>query len=133
MSEAGALTAKRDWIERVLGIGGAGAKPGGGIAAALAQWTSSRAEVLGQLKQLEGALRAMNDPLSDPAIILVKAIASNLTATPDSKQKVAELRSYIETDSIIDDAELENGFGFTVSIRAPLTPVLDALDRALAA
>lgn len=133
MSGANAQTAKRDWVLRVLGIDPVGATAGGRLDTALEQWTRSRADVLGQLKQLEQALRAMKDPLFDPAIVLVKAIAANLTPAPKSKQSVAELRRYIATDSIIDDAELDNGFGIIVRIRAPLMPALDALDRALAA
>ena len=132
MSGTGEQAGKRAWVLRVLGIDPAGATAGG-VGAALDQWTRSRAEVIAQLRQLEQAIRAMKDPLADEAIILVKAISANLTAAPDSKQSVAELRRYITTDSIIDDAELENGFGITVRIRAPLMPALAALDAALAA
>jgi hypothetical protein len=132
MADAGRQADKGAWVQRVLAFSGTAGK-GGKLDAALGRWTQNRAEVIAQLRQLEGAIRAMQDPLGDPAIILVKAIAANLTAAPDSKQKVAELRSYLQNDSIIDDAELENGFGITVSIRAPLIPALDALDQALAA
>ena len=121
------------WVLRFLGIdpraGTGGGGGGGTLPDALARWSRERAEVLGQLKDLELAIRVMGDPLGDAAIVLVRAISANLTERPDSKNRVAELRRYLTTDSIIDDAELENGFGIDVRIRAPLLPVLDALDR----
>jgi hypothetical protein len=100
---------------------------------ALGIWAQRRADALSALKRLEAAIRAMKHPAGDAAIILVKAVAANLTAVPDTKGKVAELRRYLATDAIIDDAELPNGFGIEVKIRAPLTGALDALDRALPA
>ena len=126
------------WVLRFLGIDPRGATGGGGggggtLPDALARWSRERAEVLGQLKDLELAIRVMDDPLSDSAIMLVRAISSNLTEVPDSKNRVAELRRYLTTDSIIDDAEMENGFGIDVRIRAPLLAALEALDPVLPA
>jgi len=133
MAQPGERAPRDAWVLRVLGFDPTKATNGSGLKPALERWAQSRAAVIGQLKQLETAIRAMNDPLADEAIILVKAISANLTAAPDSKRAVAELRRYLETDSIIDDAELENGFGITVRIRDPLIPALDALDRAMVA
>jgi hypothetical protein len=122
------------WVRRVLGVDPRGASgSGGSLKDVLARWSRERKDVLGTLKDLELAIRAMDDPFADEAIILVKAIAANLTAQPESRNQVAELRNYLTGDSIIDDAELENGFGIDVKIRAPLLPVLDALDAAIPA
>jgi hypothetical protein len=126
---------QEDWVRRVLGcdVGTAAKGAPGELKAAQEKWARSRAEALGSLRGLETAIRGMNDPLGDKAIILVKAIAANLTAVPDTKRSVAELRRYIETDSIIGDAELPNGFGIEVKLRAPLAEALAALERSLAA
>lgn len=133
MASADERTLHDAWVLRVFGID-ARATPGtDGLAAVLARWSRERAAVVGRLKELELAIRAMEDPLADAAIILVKAISSNLTERPDSRNRLAELRSYLTTDSIIDDAELANGFGIEVSIRAPLLPVLAALDAVVPA
>ena len=133
MPQGGDRAAQQAWVTRVLGVSAGGAGGGGILSSVLDGWSRSRTAVVAQLKQLESAIRAMKDPLSDEAVILIRAIAANLTAIPDSKQRVAELRRYLDTDRIIDDAELENGFGITIRIRAPLLPALDALDKALAA
>jgi len=126
--------AARDaWVQRVLGVAPGGGAAGAGLPAALAQWRDRRADVVGTLRSLEAAIRAMKHPRGDGAIILVRAISANLTAVPESPRQVAELRRYLETDDIIDDAELENGFGIPVRIRAPLLPALAALERAMAA
>jgi hypothetical protein len=126
---------QEDWVRRVLGcdVGTAAKGAPGELKAAQEKWARSRADVVGTLNGLESAIRAMKDPLGDQAIILVKAIAANLTAVPDTRRSVAELRRYIETDSIIGDAELPNGFGIEVKIRAPLAEALAELERSLAA
>jgi hypothetical protein len=129
MAQADEPTTHDAWVLRFLAIDPRATSGGDSLPDALARWSRERAEVLGQLKDLELAIRVMGDPLGDAAIILVRAISANLTERPDSKNRVAELRAYLTTDSIIDDAELENGFGIDVRIRAPLLPVLDALDR----
>ncbi len=129
MAQADEPTPRDAWVRRFLAIDPRAAQEAPSLPEALARWSRERAEVLGQLKELELAIRVMGDPLGDAAIILVRAISANLTERPDSKNRVAELRAYLTTDSIIDDAELENGFGIDVRIRAPLLPVLDALDR----
>jgi hypothetical protein len=107
-------------------------KPGGdSLKAALAGWTKARDVAVKSLTQLEKAIRGMNDPLGDSAIMLVRAIRANLTVTPDTENKVIELQNYLTTDPIIDDAELENGFGIDVQLRTPLLAALAAIDTAL--
>jgi hypothetical protein len=100
---------------------------------ALGQWTEARAQVIDGLKQLEGEILAMNDPDGDDAIILVRAIQTNLTVKPDTPNAVVELQRYIETDQIITDAEGPNGFGITITIRDVLAPVLETLRAAMTA
>ena len=133
MADIAERAAKDAWILKVLGLDTNAGASGGDLKAAQAGWAKSRGAVVGVLKELETAIRAMKDPLGDPAIVLVKSISANLTVVPETKQSINELRRYLETDSVIDDAELENGFGIDIKIRAPLTSALDALDRAIAA
>ena len=123
--------AKAAWLQRVLGIGGAA--PAASLESGLQAWAQARSAVVASLKSLERAIRAMKDPMGDKAVILVRSIAANLTQEPRSRQSVAELRRYLASDSVIDDAELPNGFGISVRIRAPLTAALDALEPALSA
>ncbi|HIV71142.1 MAG TPA: hypothetical protein H9903_09440 [Candidatus Aquabacterium excrementipullorum] len=104
-----------------------------GAAQALASWAQARTTALGQLLALEKAIRGMNDPEGDAAIILVKAIQSQLTARPATRQAVVELERYIATDDIIDEAQGPNGFGLTVELRTPLLAALSQLRTALPA
>lgn len=101
--------------------------------AALAVWQTERAGVLAALKLLEISIRRMSDPEGDAAIILVKAIAANLTQAPTTARAVAELERYLDTDDIIAEAEEPNGFGVDIRIRGPLLPALAALKSSLAA
>ncbi len=94
--------------------------------AALEGWQTARAAAIAQLQALGTAMKGFQHPKSTEAIILVKAIQANLTAKPDTPQKVTELEKYLTTDRIITDAEGKNGFGITVSLRKPL---LDALGK----
>lgn len=113
------------------------AKPAQAGATALEQalggWTRARTAALAQLLALEKAIRGMNDPEGDAAIILVKAIQANLTARPATRQAIAELERYITTDDIIDEAQGPNGFGLTVELRSPLLAALTGLRSALPA
>ncbi len=121
-----AIDAQAAWVLRVLGIVVSGADPVAGMEA----WRSARSAALASLKALEGAFRAMDEPEVDSAVILLRAIASNLTERPKTRRQVDELRRYIETDDIIDDAEEPNGFGITVLLREPLLAALDQLHPA---
>lgn len=120
------VDARAAWVQRVLGIVVGVATPAAGMEA----WRSARSSALASLKALEGAFRAMDEPEVDSAIILLRAIASNLTERPETRRQVDELRRYINTDDIIDDAEEPNGFGITVSLREPLLAALDQLQSA---
>jgi hypothetical protein len=139
MSDAGNRSAKDAWVSRVLGVDVAAdgtattatAPPSRTRAAE--QWGTARETVLETLKDLEMSIRSMNDPLGNDAIILVKAIAANLTAAPQTPQQIGELKRYLQTDSIIDDAESPNGFGIELHIRAPLMSALLAMEQSMAA
>jgi hypothetical protein len=93
----------------------------------LAGWRTARAAAMASLKALETAVRGMDAPERDAAVVLLRAIQANLTAEPVTPQQVAELQRYIETDDIIAEAEDPNGFGITVELRAPLLAALAGL------
>jgi hypothetical protein len=127
--------AKADWVTRVLGYrfpAAAAALPGG-AADAMAGWQAARGTALASLRALEGAFRAMKQPQTDRAIILLRAIQANLTAAPATPAQVGELERYLGTDRIIEEAEMPNGFGFKVELRVPLLAALAALKREQAA
>lgn len=132
---AGDRSAKDAWVHKVLGLDvGAAApdaqeqQPGSGLEG----WMQARGEVIQVLRQLEAAIRAMGDPLGNQAIVLVKSISANLTAAPSDRRQVDELRRYLQSDSVIDDAETPNGFGIEVRIRQPLLGALAAMEQGLA-
>ena len=124
-----ATDAKAEWVARVLGfraampIAAISEATGGGMAG----WQAARVTALVSLKALEGAFRAMKQPQTDPAIILLRAIQANLTAEPSKPAQVRELITYLGTDRIIQEAEIANGFGFKVELRHPLLSALAAL------
>jgi hypothetical protein len=113
--------------------GGAAAQPSNTLDQAMAGWSSARTAALAQLLALEKAIRGMADPEGDAAIILVKAIQANLTAKPATRQAVAELERYLQTDDIIDEAQGPNGFGLEVKLREPLLAALTKLRAAVPA
>ena len=112
------------WVARVLGV----SVPAATASPALAAWRAARAAAIATLRALESAIRAMEVPQRDPAIILVRAIAANLTESPVTPAQQAALRRYLETDDIIAEAEDPNGFGITVRLRAPLLAALAGLE-----
>jgi hypothetical protein len=130
---------QNEWLQRVLGVGGpssssvstATESDDDQLQNALAGWTKVRTKAMGSLRALEGAIRGMNHPAGDKAIILVKAITANLTETPDTKNRIAELRKYLQTDRIIEEAEEPNGFGINVDLREPLLEALEEVEWAL--
>ena len=99
---------------------------------ALADWQAARATAMTSLRALEAAVRGMDVPERDRAVILLRAIQANLTEAPTTPRQVAELQRYIETDDIIAEAEDPNGFGITVALRQPLLAALAALRDAQA-
>jgi hypothetical protein len=141
-----ASDARAAWVERVLGVAVARAGGSGGTpreapptatarpdpAHALAGWRTARATALDTLRALEAAVRRMDVPERDAAVILLRAIQANLTEAPTTPQQVAELQRYIETDDIVAEAEDPNGFGIAVDLRRPLLAALAGLRDATA-
>ena len=112
--------------------GPGGGAPAGGpsadaLKAALAAWQSARNKALADLKQLEAKIKALADRESDAAIVLLRGIQGNLTERPATLQQVTALERYLQTDSIITDAESPNGFGIKISLRKPLLEALGKL------
>lgn len=99
---------------------------------ALAGWQAARATAMTSLRTLEAAVRRMDVPERDRAVILLRAIQANLTEAPTTPRQVAELQRYIETDDIVAEAEDPNGFGITVALRQPLLAALAGLRDAQA-
>ncbi len=139
MSGGVASGAQVQWVERVLGVDvGASTPPGSGGSTVpgsrgLAGWRAARTAAINTLKELEAAIRDMDVPERDEAVILVRAIQANLTAEPSTPQQVAELQRYIESDDIFAEAEDPTGFGIKVELRVPLLAALDGLRAETAA
>lgn len=150
MVDTSASDAKAAWLQRVLGVtaapsipardsgmaGGAGTgptvSPSKRPGDALAGWQAARAAAMTSLRALEAAVRKMDVPERDRAVILLRAIQANLTEAPTTPRQVAELQRYIETDDIVAEAEDPNGFGITVALRQPLLAAIAALRAAQA-
>ena len=118
MSETGLTLDGRAWLSQTFGVSLGGG--GGGLEG----WRGARTAALGQLVALETAFRGMDEPEVNEAIILLKAIQANLTEAPETAQQVDELRKYLETSDIIEEAEEPNGFGLTINLREPLLAAL---------
>lgn len=134
-SEAGALAKQRDFLRAIEVLdkieGLLKQRTSGG--SVLDRWKAARGDVVKTLHSLGSAIVGAKDPEAKEAIILIKAIAANLTETPDTRQKINELERYLVTDDIIDEAEEDNGFGFEVRIREPLLTVLEDLKKEIPA
>jgi hypothetical protein len=116
-------SAKPDWVRRVLGI--EPATPGGPLN--LAGWRQARGAAVTSLNALADAVAKLDIPEAREATILLRAVRANLTEAPTTARQIAELRRYLETDDVIEEAEHPNGFGITVSLREPLLAALDGL------
>ena len=110
-------------------------------ATAMAGWHSARTAAIAQLNALGKAIMQMklsipmneNQKASfnkrrDGAIIQLRAIRANLTENPDTRQRAAALQRYLQTDSVVQDADTErNGFGIKIELRKPLLHALELL------
>jgi hypothetical protein len=150
VGETSVSDAKAAWLQRVLGVTAAPTaqardnemagvtgtstptSPSRRPADALAGWQAARATAMTTLRALEAAVRQMDVPERDRAVILLRAIQANLTEAPATPRQVAELQRYIETDDIVAEAEDPNGFGITVALRQPLLAALATLRDAQA-
>jgi hypothetical protein len=141
MSEADGA-ARDAWVLSAFGIdmrqaapadkaandGSGAAKPASGNGAAMAGWKAAREKAVTSLKALAAAVDKLDYVDAPEAVILLRSIASNLTAEPSTPQQVAELRRYLETDDIIEEAEEPNGFGMQIALREPLLAALAGLE-----
>jgi len=116
-----ATSEQKTWVERAFGIALSAANPG------LVVWRQERAAANTRLRSLATAIGGSGDPEARDAIILLQAIIKNLTAEPTSAAQVAELKRWLETDDILEDAEAPNPFGIEVAVRAPLLAALAGL------
>lgn len=114
------------WVTRVLGVpaAGSGAR---GTSDPRQGWRDARETAVRTLSTLEAGMRKSPHPLRDRAIIIVRAVRANLTAEPDSIQKVAELENYLMNDAVVAAVETPNVLGIDVVIRKPLLAALGAL------
>jgi hypothetical protein len=99
----------------------------GAVNDAMAAWGNARAAARKSLAALDSALGKSTHPKRDRARIILKAIAANLTETPDTPQKVQALKAYIETDDVIDAAETPNAFAIPIKLKEPLLEALGGL------
>jgi hypothetical protein len=150
VSRLGPTQAQADWVARVLGISPATPESEEPEADAfeppppdlppeflvarqrpapkgMAAWKAARARAIATLRELQDAFRDMAHPDSEKGIILLRALQANLTEHPDTPAQVAELERYISTDDIVTEAEVPNGFGIVVDLRAPLLAALASL------
>ena len=140
MSEADGA-ARDAWVLSAFGIdmrqaapaakgadGASGAAKTSGNGAAMAGWKAARAKAVTSLNALAAAVGKLDYVDAPEAVILLRSIASNLTAEPSTPQQVAELRRYLETDDVIEEAEEPNGFGMQIVLREPLLAALAGLE-----
>lgn len=131
MAADGNAYAKAAWVLRVLGVDVAGPPIPDGQAAGeprgMDAWLAAREAAVAALRQLEDAFRAMDEPEVPKAIMLLRSVSANLTMRPATRRQVDELRSYIEQESTISEAEMDNRFGFVVSLRRPLLAALSRI------
>jgi hypothetical protein len=103
------------------------------FADAMAAWTTARTSALNRMGALATAIAASRDPEAVRAIVELKAVKANITATPDTRQRIDELIAYLEGDDVLADVDAPNAFDIDVNLRAPLLDALDELSRTLPA
>ena len=104
-----------------------GTSNGDALGKAMAGWVRARAGVVASLDELSAAINGMEHSRAAEAVVMLRAIRANLTPKPDTLKSVNSLERYIETDSIIDEAEAANGFGIDIDIKDPLLEALAKL------
>lgn len=131
--------AQNQWVERVLGFSLSGvATPGRPPAAdrpairrdseSMRKWLAARTTAIASLSALERAIRLSEHPQADRAIIILRAVRANLTATPETPQQVRELRDFVATSDVVAATETPNVFGITVTLRRPLLAALGGFE-----
>src|SRR5262249_21287548 len=90
----------------------------------LAGWTSARAQVLTNIREVVDAIRTIEHPDAIRAVVTLESIAKNITAEPKTPQSVAELKRWLEQDELVAAAERTPTALGKLSIREPLQKAL---------
>jgi hypothetical protein len=113
-----------DQIEKLLQAG-AGAAPE--TSAAMKQWQAERSIAITKLNEVARQIADAKHPQSDNALMELKAVIANITAEPNTLQKVLELEAYLDQDDVVLDI-----CQFSEDIRTPLLGVLAQLKTRIA-
>ena len=106
---------------------------GAALGPALASWSAARTQAISALNAVVAEVSKMDFVDAPAAIILLRAIAANLTEAPATRAQVDELRRYLNEDENVAEAEEPNGFGIELALRAPLLAALDGVAAGLPA
>lgn len=98
-----------------------------GEANGISGWRSARQHAVDQLTALAKAIAATKDPDAKGALIELQSIAKNLTASPDTPEKVLELERYLRDDDVITAAEEAPPRFGSIKLREPLLKALAGL------
>jgi hypothetical protein len=96
----------------------------------MAVWKAARAKAVADLHGVAKKVDKLDFPQAPKAVMLLRGIAANLTEEPRTAQQVQELRSFLQNDDNIEEAEQPNGFGIEIALREPLLAALDGLQPA---
>jgi hypothetical protein len=102
-----------------------GKAPGGG----LGEWTSARARVLANIRDVVDTIRTIEHPDSIRAVVTLESIAKNITAEPKTPQSIAELQRWLEQDELVAAVEKTPDVLGKLSIREPLLKALATLPK----
>jgi len=111
-SEAGVFASKKDYtkahqlldeVETLLKKSPAPTGPKPTAAAALGAWQTARSSVISKLNGIAKEVAAAKHPKGDKALIQLKAVMAQLTAEPNTPQKVSELERYLAQDDVVGD------------------------------
>jgi len=102
-----------------------GKAPGSG----LGEWTSARARVLANIRDVVDAIRTIEHPDTIRAVVTFESIAKNITAEPKTPQSIAELQRWLEQDELVAAAEKTPDVLGKLSIREPLLKALATLPK----
>jgi hypothetical protein len=123
---------KQDWIASVLGYKFA-AGDSVVLAESLAVWQSARTKVVQQLTGMAVAIKRGTDPDKDGAVADIAALIKNITPRPATSAVVKELESYLNSEDLVDAAEIPSMYAPPLNVRAPLLAALGQVKRALGA
>jgi hypothetical protein len=123
---------KQDWVTRVLGYKFTAGR-GDRLAEALEVWQSARAKVVQQLTRLAVAIKQGTDPDKNGAVADIAALIKNITPQPATLAAAKELESYLNSEDLIDAAEIHSIYAPPLGVRAPLLAALGQVKHELSA